>query len=147
MKGRRAPGRFLLRRGDRIVATGVLLILGVSLAASLAVRPLLPRPGGGGTVGEILRDGRVIERIPLEPGVRVERTVRSPGGTNRILVEGGTIRFVSADCPDGDCVRTGPLSRPGQIALCLPHRVEIRVVGGPEPGRGEKGGAPDAVAF
>ena len=36
-------------------------------------------------------------------------------------VREGQIAFVKSDCPDQICVRTGFLSRPGQMAACLPN--------------------------
>ena len=36
-------------------------------------------------------------------------------------VREGQIAFVKSDCPDQICVLTGFLSRPGQMAACLPN--------------------------
>ena len=49
--------------------------------------------------------------------------------TNVIEISGKTVRFASSDCPDQVCVRTGTLTRAGQIAVCLPNRVVVRLVG------------------
>lgn len=46
-----------------------------------------------------------------------------------IEAEKGKIRFSHADCPDQVCVQTGWISRPGQIAVCLPAGIIIRIEG------------------
>ena len=37
------------------------------------------------------------------------------------------IRFLSSDCPDQICVKSGFLSRDGDTAICMPNRVSLTV--------------------
>lgn len=46
-----------------------------------------------------------------------------------IEVNNGKIRFLKADCPDQVCVNTGWIDKPGQIAVCLPAGVIIKIEG------------------
>jgi hypothetical protein len=46
-----------------------------------------------------------------------------------IEAKNGQIRFLNATCPDKVCVHTGWISRPGQIAVCLPDGVMIKITG------------------
>lgn len=46
-----------------------------------------------------------------------------------IEAERGKIRFSHAECPDKVCVRTGWISRPGQIAVCLPAGIIVKIEG------------------
>ena len=46
-----------------------------------------------------------------------------------IQVERGRIRYLSAECPDGLCVKSGWLSQPGDTAACLPARTVIAIEG------------------
>lgn len=48
----------------------------------------------------------------------------------QIVYEAGRIRFAEADCPDKVCVRTGWISRSGQIAACVPGHLIIKIEGG-----------------
>ncbi len=50
------------------------------------------------------------------------------GGT-RIEISEGHIRFVSSDCPDKTCVKSGWLEKSGESAACVPNRVVIRLTG------------------
>lgn len=48
---------------------------------------------------------------------------------NIVEVSNGSIRFIEATCPDKDCVRIGSLDAPGEISICLPNKITIRVEG------------------
>lgn len=39
-------------------------------------------------------------------------------GRSLILVEGGTVCVIQADCPDKVCVHTGPISQEGEVIAC-----------------------------
>lgn len=41
----------------------------------------------------------------------------------------GKIRFSHAECPDQICVQTGWITRPGQISVCLPAGVIVKIEG------------------
>jgi len=57
-------------------------------------------------------------------------TVENGGNINVIEVEHGRIRMLSADCPDGTCVRQGWISGGVFPIVCLPNRVVITLEGG-----------------
>ena len=103
----------------------VLLIATVLAAAFLAW--LFLRPSGQGTDVLVLQDGREIARYALDQ----DRTV-TIGETdyNVLEIRDGQAAVVDANCGDHTCVRTGRISRAGECIICLPHRLEIRVVGG-----------------
>lgn len=85
---------------------------------------LLLRPQGGGERAEILLDGVVVERLPLDK----ERDFTVPGLPEvRLAVRGGACGFMNSDCPDQICVHSGFLRTPGQTAACLPNRVVLRI--------------------
>ncbi len=117
----------LFRRTDLLV---VAVLLAAALAAFLFVKL---KTGGseartavvrvnGETVAEIDL-GAVKEpyRLPLENGVV-------------LLVEPGAIRFSSSPCPGQDCVHAGRLSRPGQVAACIPTGTLVLISGAPAEG-------------
>ena len=43
-------------------------------------------------------------------------------------VADGQIAFVKSDCPDQICVRTGFISRGGQMAACLPNGLVLSIL-------------------
>ncbi len=71
----------------------------------------------------------VLDRIELDK--ISERYVITYSGKYPGIIEvnNGKIRFLHADCPDQVCVNTGWIDRQGQIAVCLPAGVIIKVEG------------------
>ena len=77
----------------------------------------------------------VIEQNGIEVGryalsqIQKEEILQLPGEIDvQILLEPGAASFLSSDCPDQICVRTGKLTKPGEAAVCLPARVSLRIV-------------------
>ena len=108
------------RRGDTAVIA-LILAAAISVAAAFA----LAAADGGEAVAEIRRDGELGATLPLNADAQY--TVEG-AYTNTICVEAGEVFFASSDCPGGDCVHSGAISRPGRSLVCLPNRVEVRVV-------------------
>jgi len=69
-------------------------------------------------------------RKPRRRDISEEFTIDCGSGHNTVTVRGGTISVTEADCPDKVCVRTGAISGGTVPIVCLPHRLEIRVVNG-----------------
>lgn len=121
-----------MKRLDRIAA-----LLTAAAALLCMIYFFAVRYGDEARTVEIAVDGEVVERLPLDGPVR-EFTVDAGGGRNVVRVGGGRAAVVSADCPDRVCVKSGEISRPGEGAVCLPHRLVVRITGG--------GGEVDAVS-
>ena len=49
-------------------------------------------------------------------------------GTNVIEVAEGRVRCVESDCGNQVCVQTGWVGSPGEMVVCLPHRLTVQVV-------------------
>ena len=83
---------------------------------------------------EIRVEGELCKRIELT-GHRGKETVEivSDRGRNLIQVEDESICVLEADCPDKVCVKTGSLSKNGQTAACLPHKLLLEIKEGPLP--------------
>ena len=90
--------------------------------------------------------------LPSEPGESL--TVISEGGTvgtyslsqdreftvggNTIVISDGAVHMKAADCPGGDCLSAGEISRAGESIVCLPNRLILRI-------DGTSGDGPDAM--
>lgn len=78
----------------------------------------------------ITQNNVILDRIRLDQ-LTEHYTINYSGpypGT--IEAEHGKIRFSHAQCPDQVCVETGWITRPGEIAVCLPAGVIIKIEGG-----------------
>lgn len=119
------------RRNKRLSVLAAVVLAALAL---FALRGFLPWGNGGATPSGasyealIIVDGAPYRRIPLVSGAPRETfTVETGRGKNIITVENGAIAVVDADCPARVCVRQGPISRPGEVIACLPHRLLIEV--------------------
>ena len=114
-------------RADIFLMAFMLLLL---LAGALFFR----LEGENNLYGEITLDGELYRRIELT-GHRGRESfeIETPKGRNTILIEDETIRVLEADCPDKICVKTGRLSKAGETAACLPHKLLIEIKAGPLP--------------
>ena len=117
--------RLPVKWGDCVI---VALVLALALAVAL---PFYLRPNDVLTC-EIVRDGAVTQTIALTDTVNETITVEG-AVTNHIEVTPEGVRFSESDCPDQVCVRSGLLTRAGQLAVCLPNRVIVRLTGAAAP--------------
>ena len=112
--------RSRLKWGDFVII-GAVLLLAAALTAALAAGTQ-----GERLYAEIWQDNQLVERVALTDDT--DRTI-DLDGHNVIVLSGKSARMESADCRDQVCVRTGTLTRAGQVAVCLPNRVVLKIVG------------------
>jgi len=108
-------------KGD-IVLIVVLFVL--SAGSTAGVRTLFS--GGKHVVVEV--DGRHEMELSLDRDVT--ETVRGPIGETVVTVEHGKVRIVKSDCPHKYCIRMGAISRSGEVIVCVPNHVVVKVTGG-----------------
>ena len=111
----------------KMIAAAVVLAL--AAIAGIVVFLLMERAEINDPYAEIYQDGKLIKTVSLSESA--EFTVYCEDGFNVVTVGEGKICVSSADCPDKICVRQGKVSGAVPI-VCLPHRLEIRVVNGDE---------------
>lgn len=111
----------------RYFTPGDVVLIAILLLASLASIALVGGISGGG-VAVVEVDGRSVLELPLDRNVVT--TVTGPVGETEIVVENGKVRVADSDCPNHYCVRMGDISRPGEVIVCVPNRVFVRITGG-----------------
>ena len=102
------------------------LAIGLVLAvAAVVLLCFLPGDREPAAYAEIYLDGQLYKTVALSEGQTfvIEGLYR-----NEITVENGNIAFTASDCPGQDCVHSGSIHSTGRSLVCLPNRVEIRVV-------------------
>ncbi len=77
----------------------------------------------------IRKEGTLLQRINLKEVANpyIFRVETDHGHYNLLRVEPGRIRFIEADCPHKLCINYGWISRPGEMALCLPHKILVYI--------------------
>ena len=49
-------------------------------------------------------------------------------GTNTVVITGGQVRVLEADCPDQICVEHAPISTTDETIVCLPHKLVVEII-------------------
>jgi len=100
-----------------ILLFGLLFLL---LAGTVLLQHRLAVPAAR---AELWVEGTLLRTVDLsrDDAFRLE----TDRGWLELEVSAGTIRVLSASCPDGDCVRCGAKNS-GAPIVCLPNRVSIR---------------------
>ena len=125
----------MLKKADVILV--LLIVFGISLSVilgsgnnsdSLAIWNNANNPGKEDVYAIIKKDDEVIRSVNLTK-LKKREVIKVPGQYDEFIVaDQKKICFMSADCPDRLCVKAGWISKPGQIAVCLPNRTLIKIV-------------------
>lgn len=118
----------LVKSASKYFKKADLLLLAAILLLSAAGFAVLRSSANENSMIEISIAGEIRERKPLSADSVYY--IRSEYGYNIINVEGGQVWISEADCRGGDCVSFGKISSEGQIILCLPHKLAVRITGG-----------------
>lgn len=132
------------------IKKGDVLLLAAFLAAALliALSPILRNALSShrnhkeeNAVLEIHIAGDLYGTYSLSENQTLE--IHSSYGNNTLTISGGTAVMTASDCRNQICVRSGGISEPGQMIVCLPHRLSAEILPASEflPPSGE---APDS---
>lgn len=116
-----AAKRLRFSKGDWL-AIGLVLALAVVVFSCF-----LPIKSESAAYAVVYLDGQAVKTVTLTTDQTFLVTDRY---INEITVENGAISFTSSNCPGEDCVHSGSIHAPGRSLVCLPNRVEIRVISG-----------------
>jgi hypothetical protein len=122
----------MLKKGDVILLLiavfGLLtvLLLGRGSAdSSTSVNSNMTK--GEQLVAVVKKDDEIIREINLT-GLRNQQVIKVHSLYDATIVaENKRIRFMESGCPDKICVNAGWLNRPGDVAVCLPNKIIIKL--------------------
>lgn len=78
---------------------------------------------------EIEVKGKLYKKLPLDNSSNERITVDTDLGKNVIEISNGKVRISDADCRDQICIKDGSINKPGDILVCLPHKVVVQIKG------------------
>lgn len=79
---------------------------------------------------EIKVEGKLYKKVSLDKSKRKQIIdIKTDLGENIVEVENGGVRIIEADCPDEICIKDGFKDKPGDMLVCLPHKVVIEIKG------------------
>ncbi|MBQ7950959.1 MAG: NusG domain II-containing protein [Clostridia bacterium] len=67
---------------------------------------------------------------PYDKNIKVPVNKNPKYGYNHIRIHDGVVTMVESTCPNGDCVKMGTIREAGDILVCLPHKLMVRLEGG-----------------
>lgn len=111
--------RLRFQKGDYLAIAATLLLAVVVFFA------FLPRETGDTPMAEIYLDGMLVRRVELDTPEEFSVT---GDYANTVTVRDGKIAVTASDCPGEDCVHSGWIGTSGRSIVCLPNRMEIRIV-------------------
>ena len=101
------------------------VILVLALAAGIFLG-FLPQTRTQGGQAQIYLNGQLVKTVTLSEDQEFTIT---DAYTNTVTVHDGKITITNSDCPGTDCVSCGWIDTTGRSIVCLPNRLEIRIVG------------------
>lgn len=105
----------------------VFLILGIIVAAVF----LFSFSNHAGIIGNhvvVDVEGKRAMELPLNKNVVT--SVEGPLGKTIIKINEGSVSVIDSDCPNHYCVHMGKIRLSGEIIVCIPNRVVVKVTGG-----------------
>jgi len=122
MKSMKKNLKLHFQKGDILA---ILLVAGIALGTGLIFRTAAGEKSGQAMV-LVWMDGELIKEVPLHKDQTFEITGKY---RNVAAIRDGKVAILESDCPGGDCVHSGWIDGTGRSIICLPNRVEIRIVG------------------
>ncbi|MDQ0150980.1 NusG domain II-containing protein [Eubacterium multiforme] len=114
-----------MKRGDKFVLIWTIIILLISI---ISVSVYFINLNKDSAEAEIYVNGKCIKKVDLNKVKEPQKIKIGNDEYNVILIEKGKIRFEDANCKDKTCIKTGWISKPGEIAACIPHKIYIKIV-------------------
>jgi hypothetical protein len=105
---------------DKVLITTLLVL-------SVASYPLVQRLSTAGQAVRIEVDGTVYTTVQLHNEQQL--AVPGPLGTTQVLIQDGQAAITASPCRAKICVQTGPIEQSGQMIVCVPNKVVVRIIG------------------
>ncbi len=112
----------------RLCIADIILIVAIVLLTAVALLTRIVSAGDGTVCTVRTPDGTW--QYPLSEARTIDIT--SCGIELRIEISDGSAAVTKSTCPDGICMKTGAVSRPGEAVICVPAQLSITVSGGGE---------------
>lgn len=106
-------------KGDWL-AIGLVIVLAV-----VVLLCFLPTDSAPAAYAQIYVNGELVKTVALDQD---QTFVIENLYCNQIAVSDGAIFITESTCPGKDCVHSGSIHQTGRSLVCLPNRMEIRVV-------------------
>ncbi|MDK2867500.1 MAG: hypothetical protein PWP51_1181 [Clostridiales bacterium] len=113
-----------MKKIDIMIIAGILI---ASLLAFVIISQLQARASSDLEV-VIKHQGVMIKTIPFDRDTDEVFEYEVDDERNVVTVKNGLVSMTEANCRDQICVKTGEISKVGEIIVCLPHKFTVEIV-------------------
>lgn len=79
---------------------------------------------------EIVVNNKIYKKIYIKSQNYTEKIIiKNNDNYNNIYIHNGGVEIISASCKDKICVKSGFISKKGQIIACLPNKLYVKILG------------------
>lgn len=110
----------IITPGDKILIA-LIVVVGI---LSLVTISRLRQPGDRVIIGV---NGQEVQELNLDHPQEI--TVTGPIGKTIIKIDHGSVQVIASNCPEKACVRTGKIRHAGEMIVCVPNKVVIKIIG------------------
>jgi len=82
-----------------------------------------------GNEAYVYSDNKLVGQYILKDGYKNEFTIKLNEGFNTVHIENNEVWISDSSCPDKLCQHQGKISEDGEIIVCLPNKLIIKIVG------------------
>lgn len=110
----------IITPGDKIL---IILIVALAAFSFIAVNNL--KQPGETVIIEVA--GLVVQQLNMDKPQEI--TVTGSIGNTTVKIDQKSVQVIHSDCPEKICIKTGKIRHIGEIIVCVPNRVVIRING------------------
>jgi hypothetical protein len=117
----------MLRKGDKIL----IILIVVSIAIGYGVKIYNSNKyKNNDSIAIIEINGTEYGKYDLKTANNKTLEIKvSEDAVSIVEFKDGKVRIKEAQCPDKVCVKTGWISKPGEVIVCLPYKIVIKISG------------------
>lgn len=115
-----------MKKLDYIVIIGLIV---VSLLSSGVILYISAQKKYQSEYVEISVNGKLYKKVSFNNSTEEIIDVKTELGENIVKISKGKVQILDADCPDKICVKDGYIEEPGELLVCLPHKVIVEIKG------------------
>lgn len=109
-----------MKKKDIILVISLLIVAGVIFGGNKLFN------SKRGDMVEIYVNNKLYKEVSIDKEQKIE--IINKKAKNVLLIHNKGVEMIEANCPDKVCVNTGFISKPGESIVCLPHRVNVKIV-------------------
>lgn len=110
----------IITPGDKVL---VVLIMALGVFSLFELNHL--RQPGEMVIIEV--KGQMVQQLDLKASQEI--TVNGSIGKTMVKIDQGAAQVIYSDCPEKICVKTGKITQAGEIIVCVPNKVVVKIAG------------------